>query len=160
MLPSTSGRNSRGAVAGDEGRRRLEGDVEADRRLVVLPASSQREHTAAVPGHERPSSARAILLLLLAENPQHGYELQPQIVQLMGTSYNGAGMYRGLRKLEEEGLVTSSWGPAPTPGPARRNYCLTAAGRVELEVHVHQLKRSARQIRMFLRRHGALHDRE
>jgi PadR family transcriptional regulator PadR len=112
-----------------------------------------------VPGPERPSSARAILLLLLAENPQHGYELQPQIVRLMGTSYNGAGMYRTLRKLEEEELVTSSWEPAPIPGPARRTYCLTAAGRAELEVHVSQLKRSARQIRMFLRRHAALHDR-
>jgi PadR family transcriptional regulator PadR len=95
-------------------------------------------------------------LLLLAEHPQHGYELQPQIVELMGTSYNGAGMYRSLRKLEEQGLVTSSW--EPTPGPARRIYCLTQAGRAELEVHVSQLKRSARQIRMLLRRYAALHD--
>lgn len=111
-----------------------------------------------MPGTERPSSARAILLLLLAENPQHGYELQPQVVQLMGTSYNGAGMYRTLRRLEEEELVTSSWESAPTPGPVRRTYCLTAAGRAELEVQVSQLKRSARQIRVVLRRHAALHE--
>lgn len=113
-----------------------------------------------MPGSERPSSARPILLLLLAENPQHGYELQPQVVHVMGRSYNGAGMYRTLRKLEEEGLVTSSWESAPTPGPARRTYCLTAAGRAELEVQVSQLKRSARQFRMFLRRHAALPDRD
>ena len=39
------------------------------------------------------------MLLLLAEAPEHGYDLLPKIRERIGTNYNGAGMYRALRKL-------------------------------------------------------------
>lgn len=105
----------------------------------------------------RANGARAIMLLLLSETPMlHGYDLQPQIEELMGSRYDVAGVYRGLRKLEDEGLVVSSWVESPLPGPPRRVYCITDAGREELEVHVEGLKRSARLIRLFLRRYADL----
>lgn len=105
----------------------------------------------------RANGARAIILLLLSETPMlHGYDLQPQIEELMGSRYDVAGVYRALRKLEDEGLVVSSWVDSPLPGPRRRVYCITDAGCAELEVHVEGLKRSARLIRLFLRRYAAV----
>ena len=103
---------------------------------------------------------RAAVLLLLAEAPEHGYDLLPKIRHRMGTSYNGAGMYRALRKLEDEGLVESSWEDSPTRGPDRRYYTITQAGLVELDAHADHLRTSARLIRAFLRRYAALPDAE
>lgn len=99
---------------------------------------------------------RPAVLLLLAETPEHGYDLLPKIRQRMGTNYNGAGMYRALRKLEDEGLVESSWEESPSHGPERRYYNITDAGLVELDAHAAHLKTSGRLIRAFLRRYEAL----
>jgi PadR family transcriptional regulator PadR len=99
---------------------------------------------------------RAAVLLLLAEAPEHGYDLLPKIRERTGTNYNGAGMYRAMRKLEDEGLVESSWEDSPGRGPQRRYYNITDAGLVELDAHANHLKTSARLIRAFLRRYAAL----
>lgn len=70
----------------------------------------------------------AALLLLLAERPTHGYELLERLPALLGEDRVDVGnVYRLLRGLEEEGLVTSAWS-ADLPGPAKRTYTLTREG--------------------------------
>jgi PadR family transcriptional regulator, regulatory protein PadR len=69
------------------------------------------------------------LLLLLRERPMHGYELIERLPEVAGgeTHVDVGNLYRILRALEEEGIVTSEWS-ADLPGPAKRTYQLTDAG--------------------------------
>jgi PadR family transcriptional regulator, regulatory protein PadR len=79
------------------------------------------------------------LLLLLAGGPTHGYELLERLPELLGDERVDVGnVYRALRSLEDEGLVTSEW-RADLPGPAKRTYTLTADGRELLEAWVGSL---------------------
>jgi PadR family transcriptional regulator len=68
------------------------------------------------------------LLALLAARPTHGYELIEQLPEISGDDRVDVGnLYRALRALEEDGLVTSEWS-AELPGPTKRTYTLTADG--------------------------------
>ena len=79
------------------------------------------------------------LLLLLAGGPTHGYELLERLPDLLGDERVDVGnVYRALRSLEDEGLVTSEWS-ADLPGPAKRTYTLTDEGRRLLEAWVESL---------------------
>ena len=74
------------------------------------------------------------LLLLLLERPRHGYDLLENIPALIGdrAEVDLGNVYRLLRGLEAEGLVSSQW-DIDAPGPARRIYTLTPAGGRLLE---------------------------
>ena len=68
------------------------------------------------------------LLALLAARPTHGYELIEQLPEISGNDRVDVGnLYRALRALEEDGLVTSEWS-AELPGPTKRTYTLTDDG--------------------------------
>ncbi|HEU0335016.1 MAG TPA: PadR family transcriptional regulator [Gaiellaceae bacterium] len=83
--------------------------------------------------------AEPALLLLLAERPTHGYELLDRLPDLLGAERVDVGnLYRVLRGLEEEGVVTSEW-RADLPGPAKRTYALTAEGRALLDAWLEAL---------------------
>ena len=71
---------------------------------------------------------RPALLLLLGEGTSHGYELLEQVAALGLDRLDPGGLYRCLRAMDEEGLVTSVWEPS-TSGPARRTYALTDDGQ-------------------------------
>lgn len=77
----------------------------------------------------------AAVLVLLAEHPSHGYELAERLgefgVARRSFSEMG-GLYRLLSWLEAEGFVSSSWDTS-SPGPARRVYTITPAGREFLD---------------------------
>lgn len=76
------------------------------------------------------------LLLLLAENPGHGYQLVERLKEVGFTEGRAGSLYRELRRLEDAGLVTSHWEASQTRGPARRVYDLTTAGRRSLRACV------------------------
>ena len=59
----------------------------------------------------------------------HGYELIERVPEVAGEDVrvDVGNLYRILRALEEEGIVTSEWS-AELPGPAKRTYQLTDAG--------------------------------
>ena len=84
------------------------------------------------------------LLLLLAEGPSHGYELLEQVRRLGIKGAEPGGLYRYLRAMEKEEMVSSWWEPSQA-GPARRTYVLTEAGRKGLDESVQSL-RDVRQI--------------
>ena len=62
-------------------------------------------------------------------------------------------LYRLLRTLEEDGLVRSEWNDA-LPGPAKRTYELTDAGRELLAGWARALARAQGRIHTFLERYG------
>ena len=93
------------------------------------------------------------LLLLLRERPLHGYELLERIPELGVEGRVDIGnLYRLLRALEEEGLVTSEWS-AELPGPAKRTYELTAEGRRLLDRWAEALQWAGETISSFLKRY-------
>jgi PadR family transcriptional regulator, regulatory protein PadR len=93
------------------------------------------------------------LLLLLRERATHGYELLDALPELTGeTRVDMGNVYRVLRALEEDGLVTSRW-EADAPGPAKRTYELTAEGRRLLDEWAAALRRSSQRISRFLDRY-------
>lgn len=99
-----------------------------------------RSDNATLPRHY----LKPCLLLLLAEGPSHGYELLEQVRRLGIRGAEPGGLYRYLRSMEKEELVSSWWEPSQA-GPARRTYVLTDMGRTALDDSVLSL-RDVRQI--------------
>lgn len=94
--------------------------------------------------------AEPALLLLLRERPAHGYDLLERLPELTGEQRVEMGnLYRLLRALEAEGLVSSEW-DASSPGPAKRRYAITPAGALLLEHWVEALRRSQERMSEFL----------
>lgn len=93
------------------------------------------------------------LLLLLRERSAHGYELLDQLPSLTREDRVDMGnLYRALRALEQEGIVASEW-REDLPGPSRRTYELTEAGRRLLDQWAAALKESQDVIAAFLARY-------
>jgi poly-beta-hydroxybutyrate-responsive repressor len=83
----------------------------------------------------------------------HGYELIERLPELAGDIRIDVGnLYRILRALEEEGLVTSEWS-ADLPGPAKRTYELTEAGTRLLDQWATSLREARHVIDGFLARY-------
>lgn len=74
----------------------------------------------------------AHLLLLMAEQPRHGYELAASLRTWEFEGVTPSMVYRDLSRLEAEGLVWSFWEASQARGPARHMYELTVAGRENL----------------------------
>jgi PadR family transcriptional regulator len=97
--------------------------------------------------------AEPALLLLLREHPAHGYDLLERLPELTGEARIEMGnLYRLLRALEEEGLVTSEW-DASSPGPAKRRYAIAPDGERLLDQWVEALRRSQERTTRFLDRY-------
>ncbi len=75
------------------------------------------------------------ILLLLAEKPQHGYELMGRMKEFGITqgSMDPSILYRFLRHLEKSGLAESTLDDSGQ-GPARKVYNLTPEGREMLDM--------------------------
>jgi PadR family transcriptional regulator, regulatory protein PadR len=68
------------------------------------------------------------LLLALSAYRAHGYLLQEYLRGLGFFGVDTTTIYRNLRQLEKQGLVSSTWDTGDQ-GPARRVYTLTDAGQ-------------------------------
>lgn len=98
---------------------------------------------------------RPCLLLLLAEGTSHGYELLDQVSALGLERSDPGRVYRCLRAMDEDGLVSSAWQPS-TSGPARRTYALTDEGEEWLHVLSGSLAEVSRALGGFHRRYRKL----
>ena len=94
------------------------------------------------------------VLLLLRERPRHGYDLLENIPDLVGdgADVDLGNLYRLLRGLEAEGVVSSTW-HVDAPGPARRIYTLTPAGGRLLDAWAAALRSTESVVAMFLGRY-------
>lgn len=96
---------------------------------------------------------RPCLLLLLREEPAHGYELLERLRTFGFDRTDPGGLYRALRALEEDGFVHSAWEPS-SAGPDRRIYQLTRAGMEELHSRAKALDCARDTLDVFLSRYG------
>ena len=85
------------------------------------------------------------LLLKLAQKPAHGYELMDIVSQDDELGTDPGSLYRILRGMEGDGLVTSQWDTSGG-GAARRMYQISDQG-VE---HLHSWMVSIRKTRQLL----------
>ncbi len=94
------------------------------------------------------------LLLLLYEYPySHGYNLLIDLKDFgFGTASDPGALYRNLRRMEEDGLVSSKWETGKS-GPAKRVYELTPEGEELLHAWVENIKRNKKNLEHFLRRY-------
>lgn len=97
--------------------------------------STTSDTTGTLPRHY----LKPCLLLLLAEGPSHGYELLEQVRRMGIKGAEPGGLYRYLRAMEKEEMVSSWWEPSQA-GPARRTYVLTEHGRKGLNESVQSLR--------------------
>lgn len=91
------------------------------------------------------------ILLLLYHNDAHGYDLIQKLSQVdfIAPEPDAATVYRSLRRMEQDGLVISSWQHGES-GPARRQYRLTEEGLKLLEEWIEKLAERKRQIDTFI----------
>jgi PadR family transcriptional regulator, regulatory protein PadR len=95
---------------------------------------------------------RPCLLLLLREEPAHGYDLLEKVQSLGFDGSDPGGLYRALRALEKEKLVRSVWEPSRT-GPDRRTYEITRAGMEELHRSAKAIAAGQETVASFLSRY-------
>ncbi len=73
---------------------------------------------------------RPAVLMALTEGPLYGYKLVQRLAEMPmsgGQKPNAAGVYRILKTMTQEGLVTNAWELSES-GPAKRLYTLTERG--------------------------------
>lgn len=92
----------------------------------------------------------AVLLLLLREWSSYGYDLMEKATAFGFAALNPGTLYRVLRQMEKEGLVSSGWDTSGQ-GPARRIYSITEAGEAYLKLWAGALERYQRTMDTFFR---------
>jgi PadR family transcriptional regulator PadR len=72
------------------------------------------------------------VLLAVSLQRAHGYMIEEYLKNMGFFRSDASTLYRTLRNMEKDGLLSSDWEPGPA-GPARRVYTLTEAGRAWLD---------------------------
>ena len=91
------------------------------------------------------------ILLGLLLKASYGYELIQNIQEfgfVVGQAPPGM-IYRHLRQLEENGLVSSNWETKGT-GPAKRMYTITEEGKEVLGIWIDYMKKQASTLNEFI----------
>ena len=93
------------------------------------------------------------MLLLLYENPAHGYQLMESLKEFGFEDGADPGLvYRNLRKMEQEGIVKSEWNTEGA-GPARRLYRVTPVGTDLVHRFSIHVQSSIERLEYFLERY-------
>lgn len=79
------------------------------------------------------------ILLLLSKVSLHGYELSQRLEAFGFKTLDQGNLYRLLRQLEKDELVSSEWDTTGS-GPAKRRYSITKAGVTYLKGYANQLE--------------------
>ena len=81
------------------------------------------------------------ILLLLSKEPAHGYGLMEGLEKHCGEEVDVGDLYRTLRRMEQDGLVTSEWDRKENER-AKRVYTVTKRGRAYLKDAVSALQQT------------------
>jgi PadR family transcriptional regulator PadR len=98
---------------------------------------------------------RPCLLLLIAEQPSHGYDLLERLGEIGYQRAEPGGLYRTLRLMEQEGLIESDWGTSQV-GPRRRVYWLSEDGLDWLHAWAGSMRYTQRVLDGFLSRYDTV----
>ncbi len=91
-----------------------------------------------------------ILLLMLREWRSYGYELMDKMAKFGLSTMNPGTVYRTLRQMEKDGVVSSTWDTSED-GPARRVYSITEAGESYLRFWAESLEQYQKMMNTFFR---------
>lgn len=97
------------------------------------------------------------LLLLLAEEPRHGYRLVDALLRLGFGPFDRPSVYRALADLERDGLLRS-WSALPTAGSKRHVYAVTACGFAALAEWMTVVEHEQSSLSSVLKRYDAVLD--
>jgi PadR family transcriptional regulator PadR len=99
--------------------------------------------------------ALMVLKTLEAMGPQHGYGIARRIEQTSNNllSINHGTLYPVLLKLEQQGSIASGWGVSDNNRKAKF-YCLTRAGRKQLESESREWQQTTEIIARFFALQG------
>ncbi len=89
-----------------------------------------------------------VILLSLREWNSYGYELIERTAAFGFEAMNPGTLYRTLRQMEKDGVVTSKW-ETSKGGPARRIYTITDAGEAYLDFWAEALEQYRRNMDTF-----------
>jgi poly-beta-hydroxybutyrate-responsive repressor len=97
------------------------------------------------------------LLLLLRRGQAHGYSLLNDLAEFgfRPGQKDPSLVYRALRDMEEEGLVSSEWDP-DSLGPQRRVYRITRDGEQHLHAWIGDLRHTQQEIDHLVAAYGRL----
>lgn len=95
------------------------------------------------------------LLLLLAQEPTYGYDLIDKLDRFGFETPDPGTVYRYLRKLEDKGMVASSW-DTDSSGPAKRSYEVTEEGEGYLKAWVIRIEKNRKILGRFLQEFESL----
>jgi DNA-binding PadR family transcriptional regulator len=127
-------------------------DAIARQSAAGLGWSTRGHHHSAHHGSRRGRWIEPFVLLLVAQGPTYGYKLIGELNEL-GVAPEGidVGMvYRTLRSMDADGLVTTEWGPESDQ--PRREYRLTDEGACALRDWIDVMSERKRLIEHFLER--------
>ncbi|MGI5838561.1 MAG: helix-turn-helix transcriptional regulator [bacterium] len=107
-------------------------------------------------GMRREAFVIPCLLLVLKEEPAHGYELLEKLAGLpyLDTVPDPGVVYRHLRQMEEDGLINSHLKPGKG-GPARKVYSLNRTGEEYLRDCTGRIARRREALGQFLAAYAA-----
>jgi len=86
------------------------------------------------------------LLFLMHKGATHGYDLLEQLKEYEISEIDPSLVYRAMREMEVEGMVTSTWDEKDTQGPPRRMYNLTPFGDRILQEYLNDLRNTRNHI--------------
>lgn len=92
------------------------------------------------------------LLILLKEQPRHGYTLLSDLETMGMSTIHPSVIYRTLREMEGLEWIQSDWETEKTQGPPRRNYRLTPQGEEALQNWRYELEKNKDLISQLLKR--------
>lgn len=95
------------------------------------------------------------LLLLLAEEPRHGYRLVDAVLRLGFGPVDRPSVYRCLNELERDGLLRK-WAASPAAGSVRQVYAVTAAGHRQLSAWMDAVVEERDALDRVLKRYDSL----
>ena len=126
--------------------------------MVVSDKTSDRKakadrQTSGVPGAQPENWLTAVVLLILRNWSSYGYDLMRRLAAFGFAAMNYGTLYRVLRQLEKDGMVSSVWDTSQA-GPARRIYAITEAGEAYLKLWADSLEQYRTMMEAFFRLYG------
>ena len=98
-----------------------------------------------------------MLLLLLAQQPSHGYKLAERLSDAFGVAgLPPQTVYRALQKMEDQGWIVPDWDMESAQGPPRKVFEITQEGHQALDAWSTEMEELREMLDAFLDAYEAM----